>query len=194
VGKLHEFLETIDYWEESMEPQQPTEERQPLDEVRAIVARGLVSRVEHHAGIQTDLTDGEVESPPAATAAAAETMVTASTIPVASRPAATAATATMLTEGFDELPALVDDWTADGANVQRQAEVYGGTLGDRTLAAVRGFEVHPPNARAAEPSRVVGTDPAIPPLRKVQASAGQTHRTDDPAATSRTKGPDGITK
>ena len=176
-----------------MEPQQPTEGRQSLDEVRAIVARGLVSRVEHHAGIQTDLTDGEVGSPPAATAAAAETMVTASTIPVASRPAATAATATMLTEGFDELPALVDNWTADGANVQRQAEVYGGTLGDSALAAVRAFELHPPNPHAAEPGRTqaLGLDPAIPPLRKVRASAGQTHRT-DPAVPSRTQGPDGL--
>jgi hypothetical protein len=197
VGKLHEFLQKIDYWEESMEPQQPavpTERPPSLDEVRAIVARGLVSRVEHHAGIQTDLTEGQVESPPAATAAAAETMVTTSAIPVASRPAATAATATMLTEGFDELPALVANWRADGSDVTRQAEVYGGTLGDRALAAVRVFEQHPPDAQAAEPDRAQapGNDPAVPPLRRVQAPTGQTRRTDDAAAHSRNKGPDGL--
>ncbi|RZT28218.1 hypothetical protein EV649_1995 [Kribbella sp. VKM Ac-2569] len=174
-----------------MEPQ-PTERAPSLDEVRAIVARGLVSRVEHHAGIQTDLTDGQVESPPAATAAAAETMVLTSTIPVESRPAATAATATMLTEGFDELPALVAGWRADGSDVQREAEVYGGTLGDRTLAAVRGFEVHPPNPQGAEPNRVFGTDPAVPPLRRVQAPTGQTRQADDAAAHSRNKGSDGL--
>ncbi|TDW98926.1 hypothetical protein [Kribbella sp. VKM Ac-2566] len=188
VGKLHEFLQKIDYWEESMEPQ-PTPS---LDEVRAIVARGLVSRVEHHARIQTDLPDSQVASPPAATAAAAETMVATSTIPFESRPAATAATATMLTEGFDELPTLVDDWRAGGSDVRREAEVYGGTLGDRTLAAVRGFELHPPNAQAAEPNRVFGTDPAIPPLGRVQAPTGQTRQADGAAASSRNKGSDGL--
>ncbi|TCC03675.1 hypothetical protein [Kribbella soli] len=195
VGKLHEFLQKIDYWEESMEPQ-PTQHPASLDEARAIVARGLVSRVEHHAGIQTDLTDSQVESPPAATAAAAETMVTTSTIPVESRPAATAATATMLTEGFDELPTLVDNWRADGSDVRREAEVFGGTLGDRTLAAVRGFEVHPPNAQAAEPARAqaLGNDPAIPPLRRVQAPTGQTRRPDDAAAPARNKGSDGLVR
>ena len=194
LGKLNASLRKSDDWERSAEPQ--------LDEVRAIVAQQLVSRVEHHARIQAALTAGQVESPAAATVGAAETMVTVSAIPVESRAAATAATSTMLTEGFDELPALMASWRAEGSDVSRQAALYGRTLGDRTLTAVRTFEQHPPASRAAEPhsgqaaagqdrmhaATAFAADPAIPPLRKVHGSAGTTRRADDsPAATPGTR-------
>jgi hypothetical protein len=197
LQQLHEFLKKIDYWEQSVAP---TEGAQTLDEVRAIVARGLVSRVEHHAGIATDLTDGQVESPPAVTVAAAETMVTMSAIPAESRPAATAATAGMLAEGFDELPTLVANWTADGSDVNQQAALYGGALGDRTLAAVRTFERQPPDPRVAEPGSgqvtmaAYGTDPAIPPLDRVHGPAGEVRLAGDGSARSRNKGSDGLNR
>ncbi|MET9314922.1 hypothetical protein ABZX12_24180 [Kribbella sp. NPDC003505] len=190
LGKLNGFLADIDYWQRSVEPQ--------LDEVRGIVAEHLVSRVEHHAGIQTDLSAAQVTSPAAATTAAAQTMVTASSIPAASRPEAAAATATMLSEGFDELPALVAGWQADGANVSRRAELYGATLGDRTLTAVRAFEQQPPNPNGTALNReqagpaAFAADPAIPPLRRIHA--GETRRADEGAARPRTGGPDGLTR
>jgi hypothetical protein len=146
-----------------------------LEQVRGIVAQHLVSRVEHHAGFQTELTADQAKAPAAATTAAAETMVLSSTIPGQSRPAATAATATMITEGFDELPALMSEWRAEDANVQRQAELFGNTLGDRTMTAVRGFERQPPQpvdhaqAVATDPAMRFVADPALTPLRNPQA-------------------------
>ena len=141
------------------------------------MADRLLIRVEHHSGVGTGLTAAEAVSPAAVTAAAADAMVTTSTIPRASRPAAAAATATMLAEGFDELPALVDDWRARRADVHREAELYGATLGDRTMAAIRSFEVHPPDPAGAVPDRSQDaaakylTDRAVPPLRAVRTSA-----------------------
>jgi len=114
-----------------------------------------------------------------------------SAIPAESRAAATAATATMLTEGFDELPALMASWRAEGSDVSRQAALYGRTLGDRTLTAVRTFEQHPPAPHTADPHReqtatagqdrvhaaaAFAADPAIPPLRKIHGAAEPTRR------------------
>ncbi|GAA1592407.1 hypothetical protein GCM10009804_55950 [Kribbella hippodromi] len=117
-----------------------------MDEIRAIVARALVDRVEHHADSETGLRNEQVESPDLVTVAAAETMVARSSIPRASRPAAAAATATVLAEGFQELPVRVADWRLEGTDthVRREAERYGAGLGDQTLAAVRVFEAQPP--------------------------------------------------
>lgn len=160
-----------------------------LEEVRAIVAQHLVSSVEHHAGLQTELTSDQTKIPAAATAAAAETMVLSSTIPSQSRPAATAATATMITEGFDKVPALMSEWRAEGANVQRQAELFGNTLGDRTMAAVRGFERQSP--QPVDRAQDFAADPAMPPLRRIHT--GESRRTDD-AARPRNRGSDGLTR
>lgn len=198
VASLHEFLQRIDYWERSAEPSP--------EEVRATVVEGLVSRVEHHAGHPTRLTSSQLESPAAVATAAAETMMAATSIPAESRSAAVAATAGMLAEGFDELPALVDSWKAEGSSVQREAEVYGATLGDRALAAARTFERHPPNPDGTTPDRSTITDrittpdraeafaadPAVPPLRKVQAGAQR--RADDGPARPRNGGSDGLTR
>ncbi|WP_350278507.1 hypothetical protein [Kribbella sp. HUAS MG21] len=175
LGKLHALLQR------TRPPQ--------LEEVRGIVAEHLVTRVEHHAGFQTGLTADQTKEPATATAAAANTMVLSSTIPSASRPEATAATATMITEGFDELPALMAEWRADGSDVRRQAELFGSTLGDRTMTAVRGFERQPP--QPAERAQSFAADPAIPPLRSVRT--GESRRTDDPAR-PRTRGSDGLTR
>jgi hypothetical protein len=177
-------------------PQRTTEPQ--LQEVRGIVAQHLVARVEHHAEFQTRLTADQTKVPDAATAAAAETMVAASTIPHESRAAATAATATMLTEGFDKLPALTTAWRADGSDVRREAELFGNTLGDRTLAAIRTFERRPPTPQAAQPDREQDTaayfaaDPAVPPLRRIHA--GESQRPDDASARPRNGGTDGLTR
>ncbi|NIK62189.1 hypothetical protein [Kribbella shirazensis] len=195
LGKLHTFLQDIDYWQRSAEPYAEPQ----LDEVRGIVAERLVSRVEHHAGTATDLTFDQLRVPAAATDAAAATMVTASTIPHESRPAARAATATMLTEGFDELPARMAEWRADGWDMRQHAELYGGALGDRTLAAVRTFERRPPSPRAAAaPDRAqnaaasFATDPAMPPLRRIHA--GESRRADESSVRPRNGGTDGLTR
>lgn len=146
------------------------------------MADRLLTRVEHHSGVGTGLTAAQAVLPPAVTVAAADAMVATSTIPRASRPAAAAATATMLAEGFDELPALVADWRARGADVHREAELYGATLGDRTMSAIRSFEVHPPDPAGALPDRSQDaatnfvTDRAVPPLRAVRTSATAAHR------------------
>jgi hypothetical protein len=171
LGRLNTFLRDIDYWQRSAEPQ--------LGEVRAAVARELVSRVEHHAGIDTPLTVGQVDSADAVPVAAAGTMVTMSGIPEENRAAAADATATMLTEGFDQLPARLAEWRADGLDVNQEAAQYGATLGDRTLAAVRAFEHQAPS----------GSDPAIPPLTRVK---GATVRSGDGPAAVRDKGADGL--
>ncbi|MET9268753.1 hypothetical protein [Kribbella sp. NPDC003557] len=167
LGKLHAFLQKIDYWERS--------DPRPAGDVRAIVARELVSRVEHHAGIQADLTNAQLTSPSAVTAAAAETMVATSAIPAEHREAAAAATAGMLAEGFDELAALETTWRAGGADVNRQAALYGATLGDRTLAAVRTFEQQAPESPGADAGRgaEVGYDAFDTERRRITRAWGR---------------------
>ncbi|GAA3119610.1 hypothetical protein JOF29_006412 [Kribbella aluminosa] len=154
LTKLNAFLQDIDYWQQSATTEPG------LAEVRAIVTDRLVTRVEHHAGIDTSLTRAELKSPSAVSAAAADAMVATSTIPRESRPAAVQATATMLTEGFDELPQHLAIWQAEARDIPREAASYGAALGDRTMAAVRTFEHHPPEP-LPDPSTRFATDPAL---------------------------------
>ncbi|MEU8225164.1 hypothetical protein [Kribbella sp. NPDC048915] len=185
---LHTFLQDIDYWERSAAPQ--------LADVQGIVAEQLVSRVEQHTS--TTLGVDAVRSPSAVAASAAEAMVVVSSVPSESRPAAAAATATMLKEGFDELPARLAEWQAEGLNVHEQAGSYGRTLGDRTLAAVRTVEQHPPGGEDVSSGTALrdvaaqfAADPAMPPLRRIhsgEARAGESRRTD---GSSRPRGSDG---
>ncbi|MFF0269289.1 hypothetical protein [Kribbella sp. NPDC004536] len=157
---------------------------QQFEDLRAVVAERLLTRVEHHSGIGTALSAAQARSPQAATAAAVDAMVASSSIPLASRPLAAEATATMLAEGFDELPARMADWRARGANLHREAELYGNTLGDRTMSAIRSFEQQPPDPAGAQPDRGQEaaanhrTDGAIPPLRVVRTSATTAHRSE----------------
>ncbi|WP_328997134.1 hypothetical protein OHA18_21990 [Kribbella sp. NBC_00709] len=138
-----------------------------IEQIRPVVTERLVTRAEHHAGILTSLTAGQMRSPREVAAAAAEILVAMSAIPAASRAAAASATAGMLIERFDALPTEVAGWTARGLDVHREAERYGGSLGDEAYAAVSVFERHPP----------VAQDPAIPPLRRVQAPVAETTTT-----------------
>ncbi|GAA2802164.1 hypothetical protein GCM10010522_19880 [Kribbella solani] len=137
---------------------------------------------------------------------AAETMMARSSIPPESRPAAKAAIVTMLTEGFNELPARLADWRLEGADahVRREAERFGAGLGDQTMAAVRTFEVNPPNPAdllpeqgasagndpaasvANDPAARFANDPAIPRPGGVQTTPG---RAGDQARTDRGAGP-----
>ncbi|MDX2968863.1 hypothetical protein [Kribbella solani] len=156
-----------------------------LDDIQAIVARRLVDRVEHHADTDTGLRNDQLGSPDAVMGPAAETMMARSSIPPESRPAAKAAIVTMLTEGFNELPARLADWRLEGADahVRREAERFGAGLGDQTMAAVRTFEVNPPNpadllaeeqaaSAANESAASAGTDAASVGTNSAAASAG----------------------
>ncbi|MFF0344164.1 hypothetical protein [Kribbella sp. NPDC004875] len=144
---------------------------QQFEALQAIVSERLLTRVEHHSRSDTSLTAAQAASPAAVTVAAADAMVGSSSIPRASRPAAAAATATMLAEGFDELPARVAEWQARGYDLAHEARVYGASLGDQTMAAIRQFETRPPNPqdpiaeRGQDAAARFLNDQAVPPLR-----------------------------
>ncbi|MFD7154786.1 hypothetical protein ACFV9C_09320 [Kribbella sp. NPDC059898] len=141
-----------------------------LAEVRVVVAERLVMRVEHHTRIDTSLTDADLTSPATVSASAAETMVASSTIPTASRPAAVQATTTVLTEAFDELPDHLATWQSTTRDIPREATSYGAALGDRTLAAIRTFEHHPPAPAPDLSTTRFATDPALPQPQAVPSA------------------------
>ncbi|MGZ0148363.1 hypothetical protein ACXJJ3_14930 [Kribbella sp. WER1] len=154
LARLDVLLDQIEFRPPPPEPD--------LDQLQALVAEGMVIRVEHHARIDTTLTDEQLKDPHLAAAAAADAMVATSAIPRASRPAAVEATTTMLTEGFAELPTHLAEWRTAHRDLTQEAARYGATLGDRTMAAVRTFEHQPPEPLPDAITTRFATDPALP--------------------------------
>ncbi|MGW7683448.1 hypothetical protein ACWGID_22115 [Kribbella sp. NPDC054772] len=159
---------------------------QQFGELQAIVVDRLLTRVEHHSGMEPGVTAEQITSPAAAAAAAADAAVTMSDIPPASRPAAVAATATMLVEGLKDLPAQVEEWQARDADLRQEAAWYGASLGDQTHAAIKGFESRPPAGPGRDAAQRFLDDAAIPPLRAVHGSGGETRGAGDAARTGST--------